>query len=72
MKNYFQVGLAINKFGNRDICWLKHGMIRVEVSMMKKLFDFTVAKIIEVGIFGAVLFWRSTSGQTSKCRMMNC
>ena len=44
----FQVGMAINKFGNRDISWLKHGMLRLEVSVMKRLFEMPLTKIIEV------------------------
>ena len=43
-----QVGLAINRYGNRDITWLKHGMLRLEISVMKRLFELPVAKIIEV------------------------
>ena len=33
------VGSAINKYGNRDIRWVSHGMLRIDVSVMKDLFE---------------------------------
>ena len=33
------VGSAINKYGNRDIRWVSHGMLRIDVSIMKDLFE---------------------------------
>ena len=43
------VGMAINKFGDPGIKWVSHGMLRIEVQVMKKLFEYPVNKIIEVG-----------------------
>ena len=42
------VGMAINKYGDKGIKWVSHGMLRIEVSVMKKLFEHPVNKMIEV------------------------
>ena len=47
-KNNFQVGNAIAKYGDRRVQWVSHGMLRVDVAMMKQMFDKPVRKIIEV------------------------
>ena len=36
------VGSAINKYGNRDIRWVSHGMLRIDVSVMKDLFEVSI------------------------------
>jgi hypothetical protein len=41
--------MAINKYGDRGIRWVSHGMLRMEVSVMKKLFENPLNKIIQVG-----------------------
>ena len=43
------VGMAINKYGDKGIKWVSHGMLRIEVSVMKKLFEHPINKMIEVG-----------------------
>ena len=44
------VGMAINKYGDKGIKWVSHGMLRIEVSVMKKLFEHPINKMIEVGL----------------------
>jgi len=41
------VGYAITKYGSRDIKWVSHGMLRIDVNVMRKLFHEPVEKIIE-------------------------
>ena len=42
--------MAINKYGDKGIKWVSHGMLRIEVSVMKKLFEHPINKMIEVGL----------------------
>ena len=53
------VGMAINKHGDPGIKWVSHGMLRIEVQVMKKLFEYPVNKIIEVGKAHFTLFEKS-------------
>lgn len=42
--------MAINRYGDKGIKWVSHGMLRIEVSVMKQLFEYPLNKIIEVGL----------------------
>ena len=48
--------MAINKYGDKGIKWVSHGMLRIEVSVMKKLFEHPVNKMIEVGSISEFLY----------------
>ena len=50
------VGMAINKYGDKGIKWVSHGMLRIEVSVMKKLFEHPINKMIEVGSISEFLY----------------
>ena len=41
--------MAINKYGDHGIRWISHGMLRIEISRMKQLFQYPLNKITEVG-----------------------
>ena len=43
------MGSAINKFGHRGLSWATHGMMRMDVNVMKTLFAGPMEKIKEVG-----------------------
>ena len=45
----FQIGSAFARYGSRDISWATHGMMKIEVRVMKKLFERPLQRIIEVG-----------------------
>jgi len=42
-----QIGTAINSYG-RGLCWASHGMMRMEVKVMKRLFRKAIDRIVEV------------------------
>ena len=46
----FQVGHSIAKYGDRNIKWVSHGMLRIDVDVMRKLFEKPLDKICQVGI----------------------
>ena len=60
MLSIFKIGSAINKHGDRGIRWVSHGMLRIEVSVMKRLFEKPLARIIEVGLFFSFHYLFST------------
>ncbi len=49
ISTFLQIGSAINNFGNRDVSWASHGMMRMDVKVMKRLFQKPLSRIIEVG-----------------------
>ena len=45
----FKIGSAFTKYGHRGISWASHGMMRMDVKVMRKLFERPVQRIMEVG-----------------------